>query len=61
MKLKGGSMKNFLTQAVSKFIQRRKGKDTHPFSIPEKAWMVDLKRDAENAAFLSLRNHSKRF
>ena len=54
-------MKNFLTQVVGKFIRRRKEKDTHQFSIPEKVWMVDVKRDAENAAFLLLRNYSKRF
>jgi len=53
-------MKNFLSQAISKFIQRRKRKDTYQISIPEKVWMVDVKRDAENAAFLAHRKNSKR-
>ena len=53
-------MKNFLSQAISKFIQRRKRKDTYQISIPEKVWMVDVKREAENRAFLSLRAHFKK-
>jgi hypothetical protein len=53
-------MKNFLAQAIGKFIKRRKEKNFPQISISDKVWMVDLKREAENRAFLSLRNYSKR-
>lgn len=54
-------MKNLLSMAVTRFKRRRKEKMIYQLSIPEKVWMVDMKRDAENRAFLMLRNQSKRF
>ena len=60
IELKGGSMKNFLAQTMSKFIQLRKGENSPQISISDKIWMVDVKREAENRAFLSLRAHFKK-